>query len=154
MFQMGTHSIWIVQLKVHQPPTLGIFIRAWSPFSEPVGSSVPKFSSVLKSSTFDVKSGKASNLNCPAQGSPSPTHRYTGCPRSLYHFHIATLYINQQDILNTLYCGIKNLLFSEPVGSSIPKFSSIVESSTISVKSGQPFNLNCPAQGSPAPSHR
>ena len=43
-------------------------------YSDPVGSSTPKFSIVIPHEQ-SVESGSAGNLLCPAQGSPSPMFR-------------------------------------------------------------------------------
>jgi hypothetical protein len=66
-------------------------------------------------------------MSCPAQGYPIPDYRYK---------HI---FVN----------------IPEPVGSSIPKFSSISNTlGNFDIEEKTDFNLNCPAQGSPAPSYR
>lgn len=44
--------------------------------------------------------------------------------------------------------------FIEPVGSSVPKFSSVAKTQGLETKSNQSFTLLCPAQGFPVPSYR
>ena len=46
------------------------------------------------------------------------------------------------------------LLFLEPIGGSIPKFSGITHLTGLLGKSSQPLTITCPAQGSPVPSFR
>ena len=95
--------------------------------SEPVGLSLPKFSSSRESQKFKLQSKLNYNLNCPAQGSPIPVFRYG--------IIFAKTYL-------------------EPIGSSAPKFSSSSEAQKFRVRSSQSYNLNCPAQGSPTPMFR
>ena len=96
---------------------------------EPVGSSKPKFSSNLDLSAFKKSQGQGVALTCPAQGSPSPGFRY---------------------FLWT--CELKS--FSEPIGSSKPKFSTILKMSAFQKQVSEGLALTCPAQGSPVPAFR
>ena len=54
-----------------------------------------------------------------------------------------------QHLGESLQCQI-----TEPVGGSMPKFSSNLKTSGIELPSALPFSLSCPAQGSPVPSYR
>ena len=91
-----------------------------------MGGSAPKFSGELKISTPEKASDEPLSLSCPAQGSPVPSFRST---------------MNDSN-------------FAEPVGGSIPKFSGKLKSSIVEEYFARPFNLSCPAQGSPVPSFR
>ena len=71
---------WHAQLKGHPSQSLGkaqdwmlIVFLFW--IVEPIGSTKPKFSSILDSSSFKMVSGNALALTCPAQGSPVPGFR-------------------------------------------------------------------------------
>ena len=114
------HFHLIVQLKGFQFQLLGNIL-------DPIGSSLPKLSSV----SIEVKVSKQStplSMGCQAQGHPIPNFRY--------------------DIKLFIY-------FLEPVGSSLPKFSSTSNSlGNFDIDEQSTYNLNCPAQGSPAPNFR
>ena len=47
-----------------------------------------------------------------------------------------------------------HLLFSEPIGGSIPKFSGVTHLTGLLGQSNTPLTLTCPAQGSPVPGYR
>ena len=82
----------------------------------------------MKSSVSALKApaGIPFELSCPAQGSPIPAFRSVS--------QILTL--------------------TEPVGSSAPKFTLKRDGERRGVMSGSPFDMSCPAQGSPVPAFR
>ena len=77
-------------------------------------------------SALEAPAGIPFELSCPAQGSPIPAFRSVS--------QILTL--------------------TEPVGSSAPKFTLKRDGERRGVMSGSPFDMSCPAQGSPIPSYR
>ena len=95
-------------------------------YLEPIGSSAPKFPSSRVTSGFVELSHKPISLSCPAQGFPVPSIRYV---------------------------ILRNLVISEPIGSSLPKFLS-KSIDVLVIKSSEMINLVCPAQGYPLPSFR
>ena len=94
---------------------------------EPIGISVPKFSSVAieQISTYNHQSMA---LTCPAQSSPSPAFRW-----NLHHFY--------------------KIPALEPIGGSTPKFSSDA-TENILAHSDRTLSMACPAQASPVPTFR
>jgi hypothetical protein len=62
-------------------------------------------------------------------------------------------------VLGSLLCVVVHRIcfqfhFVEPVGSSVPKFSSVAKTQGLEAKSNQSFTLLCPAQGYPVPAYR
>ena len=91
---------------------------------EPIGGSVPKFSSAATENVNVAQSHELALL-CSAQGSPTPTFRYK----------------------------ILMLIYLEPIGGSTPKFSSDDTKNVFGSKSVS-ISLLCSAQGSPTPTFR
>ena len=95
------------------------------------------------------------SLSCPAQGSPVPSYRFV---ISLI-FGTVSQYRTAQGSCVNLLLSISNMhwrVFTtlEPIGGSVPKFSMVTESFTLTKAAAHPFSLSCPAQGSPVPSYR
>ena len=103
--------------------------------SEPVGSSIPKFSSKMNLVAFEEKVENSVALTCPTQGSPLPSFRL-GLLLLLCMFFISSVF------------------FLEPVGGTAPRFSSTRKSESYQKPSGLALSLSCPAQASPLPSFR
>lgn len=100
--------------------------------TDPVGAKAPSFSSDSKTSSYTRTIGSSFSLLCLAQGYPTP------------HF---------RSVMRAEY---KNgtFLFSDPVGSKAPSFSTTSISATFKMRFGQGFSLLCPAQGFPPPAFK
>ena len=120
-----THSVYLVRRRAR--PSLRIGELTKLALAEPVGGSPPKFTMKSSVSALKTLSGNPFELSCPAQGSPIPSFRFAS-----------------------------NVFFPppEPIGGSVPKFTLKRDGERREVLSGSPFDLSCPAQGSPIPSFR
>ena len=126
--QLGhrTPSVYLVQRKARPSLHIGEFKFKVS-FTEPVGGSSPKFTLKSTVSALEALSGNPFELSCPAQGAPIPSFRFSP----------------------SIYSPLP-----EPVGGSLPKFTLKRDGERRDVLLGSPFELSCPAQGSPIPSFR
>ncbi|KAF4517353.1 hypothetical protein B566_EDAN011740 [Ephemera danica] len=142
-------------------------------FSEPVGSKAPTFPTEAKSITYLKMQGLAMVLLCQAQGFPVPAFRYAHQPVGSKAPTFSTeakssTYIKTQGLGIVLLCQAQGFpvpafsgvsqqflkLFSEPVGSKAPAFSTDSKGSIFVRSQGQGFSLLCPAQGFPVPAFR
>ena len=120
------HSVYLVRHKDRPSPHIGEQLTKLA-LAEPVGGSSPKFTMKSSVSALKTLSGNPFELSCPAQGSPIPSFR---SPTNIF------------------------VLPPEPIGGSVPKFTLKRDGERREVLSGSPFDLPCPAQGSPIPSFR
>ena len=74
-------------------------------------------------------------------------------PFSVHHRDISSLALCSPFLYDIYHQKIRNT-FIEPVGSSLPKFSSKSNLAAYQEKALHPLALTCPAQGSPLPSFR
>lgn len=94
-------------------------------YIEPIGSKAPTFSTMAKSSTYEMHSAMSFSLVCPAQALPVPMFRY-----------------------------LRFIFVSEPIGSKVPTFASESKSSSYVKRSHNDLALLCPAQALPLPIFR
>ncbi|KAJ9593690.1 hypothetical protein L9F63_014738, partial [Diploptera punctata] len=111
--------------------------------TEPVGSSIPKFPSVLKSQGLEVKLSESYTLLCPAQGFPVPSYRTS------WKFSSKISLCDESTRIYSVLLRIR-----KPVGSSIPKFPSVIKVQGVNTKINQGYALICPAQGFPVPVYK
>jgi len=97
-----------------------------NPYSEPIGGSIPKFSTENDGSKLVRGFMSSIALTCPAQGYPLPGFRF---------------------VLNSFFSP-------EPIGGSKPKFSSDIDSSSTTRKYSDKIALTCSAQAFPLPMFR
>ena len=97
-----------------------------------------------------TKKGEKSSfsLSCPAQSFPPPSFRLViivSCKTVKWFCHSQhskLMYVNSNGIV------------SEPIGGSIPKFSSETDGSKLLRSAMTSISLDCPAQAFPVPSYR
>ena len=125
--------------------------------SEPIGSSIPKFSTNQVTSGFVSKSMTAFALTCPAQGNPTPSYRsVVSSLQSLFCYVFLKIFSSINPLLALNNFSVKiTFPSSEPIGSTAPKFSSSSNSlGDFAVTQTLSHSLSCPAQASPTPSFR
>ena len=105
-------------------------------------------------------------LTCPAQGYPTPNFRLVACfSNILLIVPIANLTIYLEQKMNViahpciLFCFTPTLSFQqckflEPIGGTMPKFSSETDGSKLSRPAMLAISLTCPAQAHPVPTFR
>ena len=112
-----------------------------------MGGSSPKFVMNTRGLMVDLPALHPFSVTCPAQGSPPPFFRLKSSNQ------LVSLSSGKANP-HTAALSVKLCTISEPVGGSAPKFSEKSSGFVLTEKSAHPFNLACPAQGSPTPSYR
>ena len=131
-------------------------------YSEPIGGSKPQISEDSQLKRLSRHENQIMAFVCPAQGFPQPSFRLKFVSsnnieqcldllffKTTHHPSSRTELVNWLDQHCNICCFLINL---EPIGSTIPKFSTI--DSNVKRDSSASIALICPAQGYPSPAFR
>ncbi|PSN52396.1 hypothetical protein C0J52_03159 [Blattella germanica] len=124
--------------------------------TEPVGSSIPKFPSVLIIQGYEAKLNDSRALLCPAQGFPVPTQENQEY-LFIFLFKVSCnlFEVNFMYMMIILFIKFSFISYAwKPLGSSVPKFASVLKIQGYEAKGGQSLALLCPVQGFPVPLYR